>query len=351
MVVKEHIMQTLLKIIVLFSIFAAATLPLNASAKTPKLKVGYSAGGGSILTFIAEDQKLFQKEGVDVELIPFTSSADGLNALNSGKIDIGISFGTAGPLTFIAKGSDFLIIGGHLSGGHPVISLPEKASQFKSIRDYKGKKVGTPRIYTADVVWRGAMKRAGLDLEKDVEIIEMKNPPALLEAVKAGRVDVGIGASSIYMKAKQANLAIVGWSNDFLADHPCCRAVARGKAVKNDPETYKAFLRALIQAEKIRYTRPELAVDVNRRFLEIDEDMARDYTLEPHQSHHADPNRKGVIRMWEDMNGVGYVKSDINIDKYINIDLYRAALDAVIKKNPGDKFYGGLKKRFAKQNL
>ncbi|OPY61295.1 MAG: putative aliphatic sulfonates-binding protein precursor [Syntrophorhabdaceae bacterium PtaU1.Bin034] len=344
-------MHTVLRSLLLFFLFTIVAFPHNVSAKTPRLKVGYSAGGGSILTFIAQDQKFFQKEGIEVELIPFTSSADGLNALNSGKIDIGISFGTAGPLTFITKGSDFLIIGGHLSGGHPVITLPAKASQFKTIQDYKGKKVGTPRIYTADVVWRGAMKRAGFNLEKDVEIIEMKNPPALLEAVKAGRVDVGIGASSLYMKAKQAKLAIVGWSNDFQPDHPCCRAVAKGKAVKNDPETYKAFLRALIQAEKIRYAKPELAVDINRRFLEIDEDMARDYTLEPHQSHHADPNRKGVIDMWEDMNAVGYIKSDIDIDRHINIDLYRAALDELIKKNPGDKFYGELKKRFAQQNL
>ena len=85
--------------------------------------MGYAPGGGSVLTFLAQDQKLFNKEGVEVELVQFASSSDGLNALNSGKIDIGVSFGTAGPLTFITKGSDFSIIGGQLAGGHRPVRL------------------------------------------------------------------------------------------------------------------------------------------------------------------------------------------------------------------------------------
>ena len=192
----------------LLCILFGLTTAFAAPAKQ-KLKVGYAPGGGSILAFIAQDQKLFAKEGIEVELVQFSSSGDGLNALNSGKIDIGISFGTAAPLTFITKGSDFTIIGGALAGGHPVIALQAKAGQFKSIQDFKGKTVATPRLYTADVVWRGALKRAGIDPNKDVKIIELKNPPAVLEAVKSGKVDVGIGASSIYLQAKESGLAIV----------------------------------------------------------------------------------------------------------------------------------------------
>ncbi|NLU48990.1 MAG: ABC transporter substrate-binding protein [Syntrophomonadaceae bacterium] len=324
--------------------------PSEAPQTATKLKVGYSAGGGSLLSFIAQDQGLFEKEGLDVELIPFTSSADGLNALNTGKIDVGISFGTGGPLTFISKGADFVIIGGHLSGGHPIIALPEKAGQFKSIQDFRGKTIATPRLYTSDVVWRGALVKAGFDLSKDVNIIEMKNPQAVLEAVKSGKVDAGIGASSIYLKSKESGLAIVGWSNDLFPNHPCCRVVARGKDVKANPETYRAFLRALIQAEKIKQDDPELAVDVNKRFLKIDDKLARDFTLEPHQIINVDPNRKGVVQMWKQMNDIGYIKSDLDINQHINTDLYKQALEQLAKQNASDEFYKELKQRFDKQN-
>lgn len=134
-----------------------------------KITVGYSpAGGSSLLTFIALDQGYFKEAGIEVELLPFTSTADGLNALNSGKIDLGIGFGTAGPLTLDNNGADLVIIGGSLAGGHPIIATQEKASQFKSIEDYRGKTVASPRLYTADIVFRGALAKAGIDSKKDV---------------------------------------------------------------------------------------------------------------------------------------------------------------------------------------
>jgi len=337
-------------LLMLLLITISGVAATHAVPPKPHLKVGYSAGGGSVLSFLAQDQKLFEKEGIDVELVPFSSSADGLNALNSGKIDVGVSFGTAGPLTFITKGSDFSIIGGQLSGGHPVIALPAKVGQFKTIQDFKGKTVATPRIYTADIVWRGALKRAGIDPNKDVKIVELKTPSAVLEAVKSGKVDVGIGAASILVKAKEAGVAIVGWSNDYFPQHPCCRIVVRGKAVKENPENYRAFLRAILQAEKIKENNPELAVDVNKRYLNIDEAMAREYTLDPHQETHADPNRKGVNQMWHDMKAIDYVQSDLDVNRYINVELYRDALKELLRRNPKDKFYLEAKKRFDQQN-
>jgi NitT/TauT family transport system substrate-binding protein len=322
----------------------------DAALVKPKLKVGYAPGGGSVLTFLAQDQKLFEKEGVEVELVQFASSSDGLNALNSGKVDIGVSFGTAGPLTFMTKGSDFSIIGGQLSGGHPVIALPAKARKIKSIQDFRGKTVATPRIYTADIVWRGALKRAGIDPAKDLTSIELKTPSAVLEAVKSGKVDVGIGASSILMKAKESGVAVIGWSNDFFPQHPCCRIVAKGRAVKENPATYRAFLRAILQAEKIKTEKPDLAVQVNKRYLNLDDAMAREFTLEPHQEAHADPNRKGVTQMWHDMKSIDYVEGDLDLNRYINVELYRDALQELLRRSPKDKFYREAKKRFDRQN-
>ncbi len=333
----------------LLCILFGLTTAFAAPAKQ-KLKVGYAPGGGSILAFIAQDQKLFAKEGIEVELVQFSSSGDGLNALNSGKIDIGISFGTAAPLTFITKGSDFTIIGGALAGGHPVIALQAKAGQFRSIQDFKGKTVATPRLYTADVVWRGALKRAGIDPNKDVKIIELKNPPAVLEAVKSGKVDVGIGASSIYLQAKESGLAIVGWSNDFFPQHPCCRIVAKGKAVSGDPEIYRAFLRALLQAERIKDKDGSLAQDITRRYMNIDDKLAREFVHEPHQHVNVDPNKKGVKQMWHELKEIEYVKSDLDVNRFINTELYRDALNALIRRYPKDRYYQDAMKTFEAQN-
>ena len=321
----------------------------QAAGAPTALRIGYAPGGGSVLTFIAKDKGFFKQEGIDADLVPFNSSADGLNALLAGKIDIGVSFGTGGPLTFIAKGADFVIIGGHLSGGHPVITKPENAARFKSIADFRGKTVATPRLYTADIVWRGALIRAGIDPQKDLTIIDMKKPQDVLEAVKSGKVDIGIASSAVYLQAKSAGLAIPFWSNDFLANHPCCRIVTAGKNLSDRPALAKSFLKAIIRAERVLKESPEVAVDVNKRFLELDDAQARDFTLEPHQIVEADPNAKAVKIFWKDMNTIGYIASSIDIGAHIATAPYWNALEELKAKDPSP-FYDRLERRFKERN-
>lgn len=85
----------------------------TSSAKEDfEITVGLSQAAGGTLVDIAHQEGYFEDENVTVNRVGFTNSADGLNALQAGKIDVGLTFGTAGPLTFIANGSDFSIIGG-----------------------------------------------------------------------------------------------------------------------------------------------------------------------------------------------------------------------------------------------
>jgi len=329
--------------------FSGLLAGVQAEEAATPLKIGYAPGGGSVMTFIAKDKGFFKEEGIDAELVPFSNSADGLNALNAGKIDIGVSFGTGGPLIFITKGADFVIIGGHLSGGHPVLTKPENAGKYKTIADFKGKTVATPRLYTADIVWRGALIKAGIDPEKDLTIIDMKKPQDVLEAVKAGKVDIGIGTSALYVKAQKAGLAMPFWSNDFFPNHPCCRIVTPRRNVAERPEVVKSFLKAIIRAERVLKETPDVAVDVNKRFLELDEEQARAFTLEPHQIVEADPNAKAVKALWEDMKATGYVASSIDIDKYIDTAPYWKALEELKAKEPAP-FYEQLEKRYKERD-
>ena len=315
-----------------------------------KLLVGYTPQA-AVLTEIAQDQGYFKQEGVDVEFAEFTSSTDAYAALNSGKIDIGVSFGTAGPLTVINNGADFVIIGGQLSGGHPVVARPETAAQIKSIQDYRGKTVATPRLYTPDVVWRGAMYDAGIDLNKDVTVLEMKSPIAVVEAVKSGKADIGIANNVVHAQAVAAGLAVIGWSNDFYKDHVCCRIIAKKDAVDKDPDTYRSFLSALIRAEKFLKEQPDQSVSSVQKFVKTDYEATKALVLEPHQLYNADPNRKGVLAMWEYMKRIGYAQEKVDVSKRINTELYRQALTGLQKKYPNDPFYSKqLEERYQAQN-
>jgi len=318
-----------------------------------QLRVGYATSLGTQLGFIAEHEGFFKEENLQVDFIPFQTTADGLNALQAGKIDIGISFGTAGPLTFISKGADFVIFGGHLEGGSPIFSRPEDQEKYKDIQSFKGKKIGTIRLYTGDIVFRAALADAGIDWKKDVEIIEFKNPSMLIEAIKARKVDVGVGAPSNLGMAEEAGLVAVNWSNNLSPGHVCCRVVTRGSELNEKQEAYKRFVKALIKAERAKELQPEVTVTASQPYLKMDEDKIRDIVLEPHQNNDSDPNKKEVEKMWSAMRQIGYIPADVSVqlENHINTDLYAKALDELLKENPGDPFYQKAKERFEKQNL
>lgn len=324
----------------------------NESPKEIKtIRVGYAPGIGNILGFIAEERGIAEKEGIKLEFVPFTNSSDGLNALNAGKIDVGVSFGTAAPLTFVTQGVDFSIFGGYLSGGMPIYAKPD--FEYTGPESFKGKTVATARLYTPDIVWRAAMYEAGIDIEKDLTLIEVKKPSEILEIVKAGKADVGIGTGSTYAKALESGLVAVAWSNDLWDPvHVCCRPVAKTDWIGENRDIVKAFLRSFIQAEKIYNEDPEYAVELNKKYLELDDELARIMTLEANQIIEADPKSNGVRYMWDRLHDIGYLNSpEIDVNNHINVELYKEALDELTAENPDNPFYKKLQERFVEYNL
>ncbi|MDR1395167.1 MAG: ABC transporter substrate-binding protein [Deltaproteobacteria bacterium] len=326
------------------------SLPSLPSLAAEPLKLGRNQGANQTLPVLAINEGYFKEEGLEAELVMFLSTSDGINALNAGKIDVGMSFGTGSPLTFAAEGAPIVIIAGNLSGGHPIITTKENAPKFKGIQDFRGKTVGTPRLYTADVVFRGAAFQAGLIPGKDYELIEFRRPIDVMEAVKSGKIDIGIGSGAVIASSLEAGLAIPLWSNDLFAYHPCCRIITTKEVLeKRRPELVK-LIKGLLKAERKFLNDPEAGVQANIVDLQVDEKMARILTLDPHIQLSTDPNTKGVVTMWEYMKASHYVTSDSDPRTFIDTSLYREALAELRKAEPNEAFWIELEKRYAEWN-
>lgn len=84
------------------------------------LRLGYLDSPGSVLCRIATQKGHFREEGLQVELVKFSDSGKGLEALETGSIDVGV-FGVGDSLRAIAGGKNFRIIAG---GGTPIRNSP-----------------------------------------------------------------------------------------------------------------------------------------------------------------------------------------------------------------------------------
>lgn len=323
------------------------------AATLPKLRVGYVPEPAHGLYFVAKEKGYFKEEGVDVELFQFGSAAEGMAALKAEKLDVG-TFGTTAPLLFISKGSDFTIFGGMMIGGQAIITRPEKQAELsgKDLRVYKGKKIGLVKLSTGDVVFKGALKKAGIDWKKDLSFVEFGSAAAVVEAVKKGAVDAGlVWPPHFSLAEKNHGLKVAHYIEDFYPKYTCCRIVAPTAKLNGDKDTYRRFLAGLIRAYRFYRTNQAETVQIYTKSLKIDEGIVRNETyIKKVAESNPDPLRKGTLDFWQHVRDAGYIPQDYPIDKHINSDIYKQALDSVIKKNPKDKIYKEMLSFYKKNN-
>ncbi|TCO72695.1 ABC transporter substrate-binding protein [Marinisporobacter balticus] len=331
---------------------AVSNEPSSNNESLKKMNIGYLASPEHLLYFVAKEKGFFEEQGIDAELFQFTNSAEGLNAITAGKLDVG-SFGVSAPLAFIAKDVDVSIIGGQNSGACAVVSKPEKYEEMKDLKNYKGKKVATVRLSTADVIFRGALLDQGIDWKKgDVEIIEMESPAATMEAVKKESVDAGLIWTPFVAMAEDQGVKIAMHITDLLENNVCCRQHVLTSKLNEDPELWENFLVALIKAFDFYQTNQEETVDITAKYVKVDkkylwkETYAEDATM----ITSPDPLKKSTIKYWNIMKETGFIDSDKNIEDYINTDIYKKALDRVLKENPDNQNYKRLLSDFNKYN-
>ncbi len=316
-----------------------------------KFRIGYIAEPAHGLHFIARDKGYFKEEGIEPELYQFSTTAEGLAALKSGKLEVG-TFGTAGPLLFIARGAEFTIFGGMMIGGQAIITKPENAELYKDLKNFKGKKIGLGKLTTGDVIFRGALKDAGLDPHKDIVVVELPGQSAVVEAVRKGAVDAGIVFSPHFSLAEQKyGLKVSNYIADFHPHYTCCRLTGNTDAVKANPDAYKRFLIGLIRAYKFYRENQDETVQIIADGLKIDADIIRKDTYTNHTfDSNPDPLKKGTQDFWNIMTNIGYLpENNIDLDSHIELKIYREALDEVLKRYPNDPSYLELD-RFNKAN-
>jgi NitT/TauT family transport system substrate-binding protein len=342
-------MKRIIALTMLFSIMSSNVM----AAALPKLRVGYVPEPAHGLYFVAKEKGYFKEEGVDVELFQFGSASEGMAALKAEKLDVG-TFGTTAPLLFISKGSDFTFFGGMMIGGQAIITRPDRLAELsgKDLKVYKGKKIGLVKLSTGDVVFKGALKKAGIDWRKDITFTEFGSAAAVVEAVKKGAVDAGlVWPPHFSLAEKNSGLKVAHYIEEFYPKYTCCRIVAPTAKLNADPETYRRFLAALIRAYRFYKTNEEETVQIYTKSLKIDEDIVRNETYVKRVAEsNPDPLRKGILDFWQHILDAGYIPQDYPIDKHINTDLYKQALDSVIKKNPKDKVYQEMLTFYKKNN-
>lgn len=328
----------------------AASQAPNQSVEKIKLNVGYIPAVEDVLYFVAKEKGYFDQEGLDVELFSFNSSGEGVNAIRSGKLDVG-GFGSSAAFTNVVKGLPLVNIGGVGDEGAALITKPENAERFKTTQGFKGAKVGTVRLSTGDVEWKSSLVKEGIDLKADLSIFELDSPAAVLEAVKKGSVDAGIVWVPFPEMAEQQGLKIVKWSDELEKGHICCRSLVLQDKLTNNKEALIRFNRALIRAYDYYIHNPNETVTYISKYVNINKELIQNATYSGHIHSNPDPNKKGYITYWNVLKAAGFFQNDLDVERYVDVDIYKTALTQLRQQEPQNATYIQLEQEFSKNDL
>ncbi|TMC79500.1 MAG: transporter substrate-binding domain-containing protein [Chloroflexi bacterium] len=175
----------------------ASTTPTQAAASTTtprpcctKVVSAYSnISADDWIPWYAFEKGIFKDNGLDVDLQSINGGAQTSAALIAGGIQIG-QFGGSEALSANAGGADVVIVA-NLAPVYPYKLYVQKG--ITSIQGLKGKKVGVSNAGgSSDIATRAALKAAGLDPDKDVNIIAVGSHANRTAALLAGTIDAGV---------------------------------------------------------------------------------------------------------------------------------------------------------------
>src|ERR671913_1355270 len=159
-------------------IFLALSVFWNDSvcAQLTRISVGYSAISGDALpAWIAKDAGIFEKNGLDVQLVFFSGGTTAVMALIAADTPIAQLAGPA-VINSVMAGSDAtLIVGGVTSLNYYLMGRPE----IKTPEQLKGGSVAISRFgSSSDFIARYALSKVGLTPGKDVAIVQIGSTTA-----------------------------------------------------------------------------------------------------------------------------------------------------------------------------
>lgn len=311
----------------------------SSAAKPLKVQINTNRVS-SALTVLAENAGFNKEENINVELnIMNVAYADILSGLTSGKVDVTTGgVGSTAPLRMIENGADFIVIGGQMGEGADIVTLPERAGEWKEItaESLKGKKIGVVRTASGDIALRGALSRKGIDLST-ITFVELGTEPAIIEAIKKGSIDAGNVQANLRDSAHQAGLVSALHLDKISPDFICCRILTTSKNLKERRPELVKFLRAQLKAYRYLHTQSEKALPLVRKSIQVDDKLLRSQLLEDkHLKLEPDPAGLRVVDFYESMKRVGYIEGKVDITKHLDVSLYKEALSSLLKEEPND---------------
>jgi NitT/TauT family transport system substrate-binding protein len=232
----------------------------SASWSAEKVRLGYSGvGSGEEVHHFAKEVGLFNKSGLDVEIVYIPGGSTVVQAMASGEVQFG-------------RGSATEVVSAHMAG-FPLKILAALINKFvysfvtpaivAKPQDLKGRAVAISRFGSgSDFITRMALKSWGLEPGKDVTILQVGNSPERLAAIMGGKVHGSILSLSQTPRAKKLGLRVLADLSQIDTEYPQGVLYVGSSLIEKRPDLIRNFLSAYVEGIRQFKTNKQVAYNI-----------------------------------------------------------------------------------------
>jgi len=277
-------------------------LPFSVSAQSrglKKIQVGVPAVSmGNIIIFFSKEAKIYEKHGLDAEVVVMSGSGIASRALVAGSVQIS-PIATPSAMNAVLAGSDMVILGHTMPG---VVQALMVRPDIKRDEDLKGKIIGVTTFGSlSDFLVRHLAKKKGLNPDKDFALLQVGGDADRLIALRQGKIPAATLGHPAFVLAQRAGFHVL-WDFFKEVDYPWSEIATSRAQIERDRDLILRYMRAHIEGIARFKQDPELAKKVIKKTLRLDDDSLAQESWELFAKHRLAapyPNIKGMKTSYE----------------------------------------------------
>lgn len=256
--------------------FLVAALP--AQAQAPKIRFGVMKIAALSNAWLAEQQGLFKKHGVDVELVIIRSGAEGVNALQGGSIDVTLAIPSFALSANERRFDLVLVMQNELASARPPDTggiVVARESGIAKPADLVGKTVGVNALHAQEAVdAQYVIRKAGVPSGK-VKYVELPYP-TMWDALARKQIDAAVAIDPFTTMMVQRGGRVIAWEYvDSIPEQPIGTFWAKRAWAQQNAELLGKFVAAIEESHAYMNADKARAKEIVAKFTGLPADLVQ----------------------------------------------------------------------------
>jgi ABC-type nitrate/sulfonate/bicarbonate transport system substrate-binding protein len=265
----------------------AAAAATAAAPSREHVMVAYVAPAAVFAApWMSKEAGLFERYGLDAEVGYVASGPTMLKAMLAGEVQFG-ELAAPSSMSAYVEGGDVVWITGAVN--RPVLYVIA-APGVGRLEDLRGRPVGISRVgTTTHTMMKIVLRSAGLDAERDVQLVQAGGAPELVAALGSGHVDAAILGPPSHLVSLQQGMHELLRIHETGIRWPMGGSVTTRGYLGAHPEVVRNYLRAYVEAIQILRTDRERAVDVIAKYADTPDRTLAEQSWEAFHDYYTQP--------------------------------------------------------------